>query len=256
MFSAPSLVTGINIGGFDADAWISPDLLEVYFTSNRTGGVGGKDIWTSRRASASDAWPAATVAPVINSASDDISPHGSADGLTIWFSSTRAGGQGGIDMWLSTRPSVGASWTAPVPLTELNTAQYDGAFATTASGLVGYFQSLRGGNLDMYRTERATTSDPWSPPVPVSELNTTGQDQNPFPSSDDRVLFFSSGDTSVERLYMATRPAPQAPFDPPIELTTLNAGVYDSDPTLGDGLHYIMFSSNRTGVFQLYEATR
>src|SRR5207244_866529 len=39
----------VNSSANDANAALSPDEHALYFVSNRTGGVGGTDIWVSRR---------------------------------------------------------------------------------------------------------------------------------------------------------------------------------------------------------------
>ncbi len=79
---------------------ISADGLSLYFTSNRPGGLGGYDIWVTRRATVSDPWaPPVNLGPPINSFAYDIAPNFSADGSTLYFSSLRPGGFGGYDIW-------------------------------------------------------------------------------------------------------------------------------------------------------------
>ena len=52
-FSAPQLVAELSSSAIDEDPTFTGDLLEVCFMSNR---AGTKDIWTSHRAVATDAW--------------------------------------------------------------------------------------------------------------------------------------------------------------------------------------------------------
>jgi hypothetical protein len=47
---------------------------------------------------------------------NDIQPNVRKDGRELVFSSTRAGGFGGPDIWVSTRPNVDAAWSTPVNL--------------------------------------------------------------------------------------------------------------------------------------------
>lgn len=80
---------------------ISPDgRTALWFSRDRPGGPGGYDIWMSRRSSAADgaAWSEATSVPV-NSAARDFDPAFSADGRFVYFSSDRAGGMGGDDLY-------------------------------------------------------------------------------------------------------------------------------------------------------------
>ena len=92
------------IPGRDTRIFIRRDGLEAFITSNRTGGQGLLDIWTSTRDSLSDMWstPVDLSSPV-NSASDDGSPWLSRDGTTLYFFSTRALGYGQRDIWYTTR---------------------------------------------------------------------------------------------------------------------------------------------------------
>src|SRR5258705_13421821 len=46
----------VNSSVNDNNAALSPDELSLYFVSNRLGGLGGADIWVSRRAPLDHAW--------------------------------------------------------------------------------------------------------------------------------------------------------------------------------------------------------
>ena len=51
--------------------------------------------------------------PIVNSLSEDIEPTISSDDLSLLFSSDRSGGQGGIDLWITTRATVSDPWGPP-----------------------------------------------------------------------------------------------------------------------------------------------
>ena len=55
---------------------------------------------------------------LINSSEIDASPIMTPDGLQLYFGSDRAGGLGGVDLWMSTRPSKDDEWEEPVNLGE------------------------------------------------------------------------------------------------------------------------------------------
>jgi hypothetical protein len=258
-FSPPTVIAELSDPvAFDADATLTADGLEIFFTSDRPGGPGGKDIWTSSRATPADIWQPPVPVSALSTVAQESAPHVSADGLTIWLATARPGGAGGLDTWTANRPMRTGAWSALVPVVELNTSGNDNGFAVTASQLVGYLQSGQ----ELYRTTRSTPADPWSPRVPVTDLNTVDDEENPAPSGDDRIVFFASdrpGGAGAADLYVAIRPSAQAPFDAAVALAELNAASYDSDPCLGDGLRTLIFSSNRNGggqQFDLFEATR
>jgi hypothetical protein len=104
---AAVLVTELSLAGInDAAVSIRKDGKELFFWSGalRPGGVGLQDIWTSTRRSVHEPWSAPTnVGAPINSTSNDFSGTLSFDGNTLILSSDRPGGNGGTDIWMSTR---------------------------------------------------------------------------------------------------------------------------------------------------------
>jgi hypothetical protein len=88
----------------DRHLTIRSDGLELIFTSDRPGGMGGLDLWVSTRNTTRDLWtePVNLGSPV-NSTFDDRGPGLSRDGLTLFFSSTRPGGSGNGDLWMTMR---------------------------------------------------------------------------------------------------------------------------------------------------------
>lgn len=92
----------------DQHATLRKDGREIFFASNRGGGLGGLDLWTSTRRSVHEPWstPVDLGAPV-NTVSADQQPSLSSDGRTLLFTSSRPGGAGGNDLWISTRTVSG-----------------------------------------------------------------------------------------------------------------------------------------------------
>jgi hypothetical protein len=96
--------------GRDTRIFMRRDGLEVFITSERTGGQGNIDIWTSTRETLSDPWPPTPIdlpSPV-NSTCDDGSPWLSRDGTTLYFFSNRGDGTecGKRDIWFTTRMKI------------------------------------------------------------------------------------------------------------------------------------------------------
>src|SRR5262249_20525261 len=69
------------------------------------------------------------------STSTDGDPYLTADQLEIVFTSTRAGGAGGEDVWTATRASTADAWSTPVPVAEVNTADNEQHPVISADGL-------------------------------------------------------------------------------------------------------------------------
>jgi len=66
----------------------------------RPGGCGGGDLWLSRRATKESAWGAPiNPGPPLNSAFNDLHGTIAPDGCAVYFSSSRCGGSGYLDVW-------------------------------------------------------------------------------------------------------------------------------------------------------------
>ena len=80
-FGAPQDL-GLGNGGYSS---VSADELELYFTSDRAGGLGYEDIWVSTRQSIDDPWGPPTNLETVNSSYRESFPCISRDGLTLYF---------------------------------------------------------------------------------------------------------------------------------------------------------------------------
>src|SRR3989454_11778264 len=109
-------------------------------------------------------WSAAVnLGPAINSASDEQHPAISKDGLSLYFASDRAGGMGGLDIYVSQRSSVDDPWGPPANLGHnINSAGNDLAPTFSPDGHLLYFHSNgRGGcgGADLFVSRRHDKRD-------------------------------------------------------------------------------------------------
>lgn len=176
-----NLGSTINSGVVDNNPYLTDDGLDLFFSSTRPGGCGGVDLWTSHRADADDdiGWDTpVNLGCTINSRGGDSGPVLFTDPVTgttmLFFASTRPGGQGINDFWVSTRGSDG-TWGTAVVIAELNTAFEDNKLAIERDGLTMYFSSNRPGGgqelagFNIWVATRATTHDTWSTPTVAAE---------------------------------------------------------------------------------------
>jgi len=85
---------------------IRRDGLEIFFYSDRPGGLGSTDLWTSTRATVDAPWsPPVDLGETVNSSASEQHPYLSADGRTLVYATTRTGGSGAFDLWVTTRPA-------------------------------------------------------------------------------------------------------------------------------------------------------
>ncbi len=108
-FNAPTNVAALNSASNDRNSAVRRDGLEIFFTSQRSGGLGERDIWVSTRASISAPWNPPVNLAVVNSTGADEMPSLSPDGAILYFSSDRNGGIGGRDLYTAVRVSVNRS---------------------------------------------------------------------------------------------------------------------------------------------------
>ena len=134
-------------------------LTTLYFTSNRPGGLGDYDIYSSTRSDDEEAFGPPLLVKELSSPFRDTRTAIRRDGLEIFLSSGRPGGAGSEDLWVSTRPSTNDPWSTPVNLgPTVNSAAFDGAPALSSEGTTLYFFSARPGGFggrDLYATKRS-----------------------------------------------------------------------------------------------------
>ena len=87
----------------------------LFFGSDRPGGLGGYDIYVSAQL-ADGSWGTPEPVTELNSPDSDQRPSIRSDGLELFFFSSRPGGFGLLDLWVSTRDSTSDSWSTPVNL--------------------------------------------------------------------------------------------------------------------------------------------
>ena len=105
VFDSPTEVVELSALGFNsARPNVSQDGREIVFDSDRPGGFGLFDIWAATRDSAFDLWSAPfNLGPNVNSAAAETRPSLSRNGGRLLFGSTKAGGQGSSDIYVSER---------------------------------------------------------------------------------------------------------------------------------------------------------
>jgi Tol biopolymer transport system component len=132
---------------------------EFWFTSlNRPAGKGGYDIYKSD-IGPDGSFGAAAPVPELNTAGRETRLTLTGNGLTIYFTSNREGGLGGIDVWTASRKTKNSPFCAPVNLgSSINSSADDRSPSITTNGKELYFTSTRPGGLgsdDAYVAERA-----------------------------------------------------------------------------------------------------
>lgn len=148
----PALMTErINSKHHEPSASIAPGGDEIYFTSDRPGGFGGRDIWRIRRLPNGEWSLPLNLGPHVNTAQDEDAPFIHSDGVTLFFSSKGHDTMGGYDIFKTvlTDPDMNG-WSEPENMGyPLNTVFDDIYFSLSEDGQTGFFSSEREGGLGM-----------------------------------------------------------------------------------------------------------
>lgn len=272
-FSVPqNMGATINSAVIDEHPVIAPSGLSFYFASDRTGGLGGRDIYVSQRSTLSSAWGAASLVTILNTSSNEVPGSISPDGREMFMNSNRPGGSG-VDLYLSTRtdPNNDFGWTTPVNLGAVinstfgdQNANYFADPATGAGTL--FFSSDRSSGTanvkDFYQSTR-NADGTFNPPSLVNELNSTADEARTAISRDGLEIFFSSNRltpaTNTQAMFVSTRVSISAPWNPPVPVGSINTGGIAPQPALSSDGTVLYFISTRTGGFgtnDVYSATR
>ena len=219
---------------------ISHDGLELYFSSQRPGGYGRKDIWVTRRETLNNPWQEPiNLGLAVNGPVAEVEPAISPNGLELYFR--------WWDEWnlrVCTRASKDDPWSSPIIVG--SPIGYDAWSPDISSdGLSLYFASSRGeyGQHDIWVATRTTIYDPWGEPVTLgSNVNSSGIDSFPSISTDGLTLFFGRGGTTM---WATRRKSIDDDWEPAVKLGFIYpAGGYIYGPVLSADGSTLYFSAN------------
>lgn len=254
-FSRVSVMASISAAGtVDDDPSLTSDLLNIYFDSKRDGGLGEEDIWRASRTAPDVEWGPAEPVVELNTTARETGIALSGNGLTVWFSSNREGTLGGLDVFVSTRGSLRDAWGPVVRVDEVSSSEDDLVSAADEAGTTLFLarRASADSDYDIYVARRTSSTEPWSAPEPVDGLDTSKEESDAFPIERDAAMLF----TRSKDLFLASRSGSSDSFDVVGPLSSLNSSDDDRDPWASDDASYVVFSSNRSGEYLLYEAWR
>jgi len=160
-WSAPKNAgSSLNSSNWDAQPTFSSDNRFLYFSSNRAGGKGKKDIWRAElieiTANGMLKWVAPkNIGEIINSPGDEISPFIHPNNKSFWFASDFHAGMGGMDLFRSEIQKDG-SFSLPKNLGfPINSNKDEQGLNIAFNGTTAWFASERepGFELDIYTFE-------------------------------------------------------------------------------------------------------
>ena len=211
--------------------------------------------------------------PVVNSSALDANAGLSSDAHALFFVSTRTGGLGNLDIWMSHRRCLACDWEAPVNLgAPINTDAIDAAPTMSEDGRLLFFYSARAGGFglgDLYVSHRVSTGaqgDVWGPPVNLGpDVNTAANEQGSFyvhePAEPNAFVYFNrptaGGSVDVYRVAVSNDGDALGPAVLVPELS--DPTTFDQKVAVSADGHELLLSSLRAGGlgnFDIWRFTR
>ena len=235
----------VNSESVDSCVTVSKDRLTLIFSSNRPGGMGGRDLYVTTRETVDSDWIDPQALTMLNSPVWDSCPALSVDERRLYFTSAREPSCGWEDIWVASRPDRKdpLGWEAPVSLGcaddgYLNTKGSDLTptfFEDDAGNEVIYFASTHQGlgQFDFYQSVMRPDGT-FGPPTEVEELSSNAVDIGITVRRDGlEVIFLSqrkgaSGNQWSFDFWTATRASTEDPWSAPVFVPSLGSPSWAS----------------------------
>jgi len=194
-WSEPEVVEAVSTEEYtEVEPLLSPDGQHLYIMSVRPDGVGAADLWVSDLVDGEWTAPRNLGAPFNSPYMDHCLYFAGEDWEFAYWTSTRPGGFGGNDIWMSRR--VDGVWQEAVNLgANVNSAETEHHSLPSPDGRSLYVTAYRAdghGGEDIYVTTRGSDGV-WGPLVNLGPaVNSERDDRCPAFSPDHSVFYFDS----------------------------------------------------------------
>ena len=209
--------------------------------------------------------------PNINAIEMDQTPALAPNGLSLYFTSARAG-QGGSDIWVSQRPNTAVLWGPAINIgTAVNTASNDTVAAISSDGLEMLLTSNRpggSGGPDLYIARRTDPNNDfgWTTPYNLgTAVNSSLQDVGlaffvDLPNDARSIYFWSDrSEPGLGNIYQSNLDPNSTNYMPPQLVNELNTPSSERGFTISrDGLVAYISSTrlSSTSVFSIFVSKR
>ena len=194
-WTEPEIVGAVSTDEYlEVEPLLSPDGNQLFIMSNRPGGLGGTDIWVSDLVGGEWTSPRNLGAPFNSPESDHCLYFSGENWEFAYWTSTRPGGFGGNDIWMSQR--VQGVWQEASNLgPDVNSAASEHHSLPSEDGKSLYITTTRAegfGMEDIYVTSQNDEGN-WGKLVNLGgEVNSDKHDRCPAFSPDFEYFFFDS----------------------------------------------------------------
>ncbi|MDF2436906.1 MAG: hypothetical protein K0Q95_1282 [Bacteroidota bacterium] len=198
-WSEPEKLKGeVNSSSWEGSASLSADERTLYFSSEASGGSGGKDLYKANLMPDGSWGNIRNLGPTINTSLDDDAPFIHPDGKTLLYSSKGLNSMGGFDIFKTQLNVADSSWSTPENMGyPINTPDDDIYFVLAANGTRGYYASGKSGGYglqDIYSVDVSKVMKP-APVFMLSGITTV--DKKPV-EADLKVIVESTSSVYKE----------------------------------------------------------
>lgn len=256
-FGAPVLVQGIASASEDASLRLSADEKTAYFFSARTG---AQLLYTANRTSAIAAFDNVAALANVNTG-NQYNPAITADGLTLFFASFRAGGVGNNDIFQATRTALTDNFGETRLAPNINTPDSEVQPYVTRDGSTMYFVRTAMATGDTVFRAAGSATRGFTNPAPVAELDGPTNDADPVVSADGLTVFWATdrpGDGALGDMdvWEAHRSTPTGELGELAPVTSVNSAAFDSPSDVSADGCRLYLTSKRDGRTAIFVATR
>jgi serine/threonine protein kinase/Tol biopolymer transport system component/tetratricopeptide (TPR) repeat protein len=193
--------------------------------------------------------------PAINTASNEIAPYLSPDGLELYFF---RGTDPAVEVWVARRATPDGAWGPAVKHgAPFRDSGGDGIGCITPDGLTLFMDSDRPGGCgaaDLWVATRATRSSLWGTPTNLGAVvNSAFEEFAASLSTDGRELYFTSnrpGGAGSNDLWVTQRTTVHDPWGAPVNLgQPLNSSTDDNSASTSPNGLLLFFTSRRSGGY-------
>lgn len=207
LFEPAQALTSLNTQGSEGTPFVTSNGLGIYFYATRAGGPGDRDLWHATRESEQAAFTEPELVPGVNGPEYDHLPWLSEDELTLCYTTLRDDGLGQSDIWMATRETNDAPFEDHRLVPGINSEAREDAVAFSPDGLTVFFSTDRAtnGDLDIWHATRNSIDEEFSDAHAIAGLNSDAEDTNLALTKDGRHLYFSSGRSGQQRIWVSSR---------------------------------------------------
>src|SRR5262245_47847372 len=162
----------------------------------------------------------------------------SAGGSGAGGGAAGSGGSGGVPL---------GPWGPPQLVTALAHAADDDDPTFTADLLELYFNTERtDADPDIWKSTRASSSDPWGPPVEEAALNSLLIETQPMIAPDGLTIWLSSdrAGQGLTDIFISTRATRTSPWSTPTLVVELNSPSYENASNVINGALFLLMDRN------------